>query len=151
MATMTIQQAIDRGLQHHRAGQLPEAEGLYRQVLAHEPNNADALHYLGVIAHRVGRYGAAFELIRRAVAINPNLFEAFSNLGNYLADTGQLDEAIATYRRAIALNPEVAEAYCNLGNALKAQRDSMTPLPPTAKPSPSAPTCPRPTRTSARC
>ena len=41
------------GLQHHQAGRLQAAEQIYRQILAVEPNHADAIHLLGVIAHQV--------------------------------------------------------------------------------------------------
>ena len=53
--TLTIQQAIDLALEHHTAGELPKAEGIYQQVLQAEPNQPIALHLLGVIAHQVGK------------------------------------------------------------------------------------------------
>ena len=37
-------------LDHHRAGRLREAESLYRQILAANPNHADTLQMLGGIA-----------------------------------------------------------------------------------------------------
>ena len=36
--TLTIQQAIDLGVQHHNAGRLPEAENIYQQILQSRPN-----------------------------------------------------------------------------------------------------------------
>ena len=47
---MTIQQAFDRALQHHQAGRLTEAEALYRQILAVQPNHQRRVHHLGIIA-----------------------------------------------------------------------------------------------------
>ena len=38
--TLTIQQAIDLGVQHHTAGRLPEAEGIYRQILKTVPDQS---------------------------------------------------------------------------------------------------------------
>jgi len=72
MAQLTIQQAFDLALQHHQAGRLHEAEQLYRQVLAQQPNHAKALHLLGVLAGQVGRNDVAVDLIRRAIAFRPN-------------------------------------------------------------------------------
>ncbi|MGD0390491.1 MAG: tetratricopeptide repeat-containing glycosyltransferase family protein [Tepidisphaeraceae bacterium] len=130
MAQLTIQQAFDLALRHHRAGRLHEAEQLYRQVLARQPEHADAMHNLGVISFQVGRNDVAVELIRRAIVLNPNYPEAYSNLGNVLTDKGELDEAIAAYRRAIALNPNLPEAHNNLGNALrdKGQLEEAVPV-----------------------
>jgi tetratricopeptide (TPR) repeat protein len=119
MAQLTIQQAFDLALQHHQAGRLHEADQLYRQVLAQQPNHAEALHLLGVLARQAERNDVAVDLIRRAIALRPDYPDAHYNLGNALKDTGQLDEAIAAYRQAIALNLNEPEAHSNLGNALR--------------------------------
>ena len=37
MTPITIEQAIQLALEHHRAGRLAEAEALYRQVLSEVP------------------------------------------------------------------------------------------------------------------
>ena len=81
---------------------------IYRQILAVEPNHADALHLLGVIAHQAGRHGIAAEYIRRAIGVNGNAAVFHINLGNVLTDQGNLDEAVACYRRALELKPEFA-------------------------------------------
>lgn len=47
---------------HHQAGQLAKAEACYRQVLKAQPNHADVVHLLGVIALQVGRYDVAVKL-----------------------------------------------------------------------------------------
>jgi protein O-GlcNAc transferase len=119
MAQLTIQQALDLAVQHHKSGRLREAEILYRQILTQQPGHYSAMHLLGSIAYRTGRYDVAIELIRGAIALNPNFPEAFNNLGNALKEKGQLDEAIAAYRQAITLNPGFPEANINLGMALK--------------------------------
>ncbi|MGD0390962.1 MAG: tetratricopeptide repeat protein, partial [Tepidisphaeraceae bacterium] len=116
---MTLQQQLESGVSHHQAGRLAEAEGIYRQILAQQPEHAVAMQLLGVIAHQLGRNDIAVDLIRRALALRPNYADAHSNLGNALKDKGQLDEAIASYRRAIRLKPDYADAHNNLGNALR--------------------------------
>ena len=40
----------------HQQGMLGQAEAIYRQLLAIEPRNADALHLLGVIACQTGSH-----------------------------------------------------------------------------------------------
>jgi Flp pilus assembly protein TadD len=57
-------------MERHKAGKLPEAEHLYRRVLRFDPDNADALHLLGVIASQLGRPAEAVELIAKAVAVH---------------------------------------------------------------------------------
>jgi predicted O-linked N-acetylglucosamine transferase (SPINDLY family) len=116
---MTLQQQLELGLSHHQSGRLAEAERMYRQVLAEQPDHADALHLLGVLAARAGRLDAAAELIRRAIAICSTNALYYSNLGSVLTDLGQLKEAIAACGHAIVLKPGLADAHYNLGNALK--------------------------------
>jgi predicted O-linked N-acetylglucosamine transferase (SPINDLY family) len=115
---MTLQEQLESGVSHHRAGRLAEAERIYRQVLAQQPDQADALHLLGVLAVQAGRLDAAVEFIRRAIAICSTHAIYHGNLGKALKDMGQLDQAIASYRQAIRLKPDFAEAYNNLGIAL---------------------------------
>jgi Flp pilus assembly protein TadD len=57
-------------MRHHQAGNLGEAERLYRLILQEEPRHGDALHLLGVLHHQSGRNEAAVELIRQAIAQN---------------------------------------------------------------------------------
>jgi tetratricopeptide (TPR) repeat protein len=116
-----INQALDRALGLHRAGRLDEAEGLYRQILAREPDHAESLHLLGVIAHQAGRNEAAVELIGKAIARNDGMPDFHCNIGNALQALGRFAEAEAHYRRAIVLNPDHVETRNNFGNALMAQ------------------------------
>ena len=118
MAQLTIQQALDLALRHHQGGRLKEAEQLYRQVLAQQPEHAEALHNLGVLAHQVGRNDVAIVLLRRAVDRRPGDAQAVNNLGNACKGAGRVDEAIAAYRRAIEMKPSYAEAQYNLAAAL---------------------------------
>ena len=115
---MTIEQAFAAALQHHQSGRLAEAEAIYREILAVEPRQPGALHYLGVIAHQVGRHELAVDLIQQAIAIAPAIPDFYSNLGEAYRRLGQVDTAIAAYRQALALHPDYPEAHSNLGNAL---------------------------------
>jgi protein O-GlcNAc transferase len=125
MSQLTVQQAFDLATRRHQEGRLLEAEQLYRQILARQPDHTDSMLRLGLIARKAGRNDVAIQLIRQSIALNPNVAEAHNNLGNALNDTGQLDEAIAAYRQAIALNPDLPETHFNLGNTLhhRAKRD----------------------------
>src|SRR5580765_7993831 len=100
---MTVDQAMQLAMQHHTAGQLQQAEQIYRQVLQRVPNHADALHLLGVVAQQVGQSAAAIDLIRRAVAISPGLALYHSNLAEAYRRAGRLDEAEASCRQALAI------------------------------------------------
>jgi predicted O-linked N-acetylglucosamine transferase (SPINDLY family) len=118
---MSIEQAIQIALEHHRAGRLAEAETLYRQILARVPDHGDALQLLGVLAGQAGHLDAAIELLGRVIAREPGIAEHHSNLGAIYRRAGQPDRAIASFRRAIELKPGLARTHYNLGLSLKGQ------------------------------
>lgn len=119
MAQLNVQQAFDLALRQHQSGRLQEAWGIYQQILVQEPNHADALHHLGVIAHQMGRHDLAVDLIGRALGADPGNARACNNLGAALEASGRLDEAIAAYRQALAIDPNSPETHRNVGVALQ--------------------------------
>ena len=106
-------------VRHHQAGQLDEADRLYRKVLATEPRNLHALHLRGALAHAAGRNEDAVKLIGRAIALNGQVPDFHYNLGLAKWALGQRAEAVSHWERALALNPDFAPAHMNLGNALR--------------------------------
>jgi len=105
MQQVTLSQAIQLAIQHHQAGRLNEAESIYWQVLAVDPENIDALHLLGIIAHQAGNSHVAVEFISRAIANGANAPEPYINLAQAYRSLGQMDESIAHLRQALKLRP----------------------------------------------
>ncbi len=116
----TISEALAIAVRHHQAGRLQAAGQIYRQILALEPNHADAWHLLGVIAHQGGKHGIAVEYIGRAIVLNGTESAFHNNLGSAYCALRRIPEAVACYRRALELKPDYVEAHRNLGLALKA-------------------------------
>jgi len=110
-----IDRAMQVAMEHHRAGRIPQAAAGYRQVLAMQPDHADALHLLGVIAGQSGRPDDAIKLIRRAIAAAPDNAIYHCDLAGFLHAHGQVDAAVASYQRAIQLKGDFAEVHYNLG------------------------------------
>jgi len=105
---------VELGLQHHGAGRLREAEALYREALAEDPQNIDALHFLGVIALQSGDPAQAVVLISQALSRNSANPPACNNLGLALAAQGKRCEAVSAWLDALALQPDFADAARNL-------------------------------------
>ena len=113
-----LREAFDR----HQAGDLPQAERLYRAVLQEDPTHGEALHLLGVLAHQSGNPTAAMDLIGRAVQhVNPPRAMMYSNLGAAHQAVGDFDTAITHYRLAVQLQPDFDDAQHNLATAFAAQ------------------------------
>ncbi|MGA3066735.1 MAG: tetratricopeptide repeat protein [Tepidisphaeraceae bacterium] len=107
---------------HHQAGQLAEAQNIYRQILSEQPENLDALHLLGVTEFQLGKYDTAADLIGQAIAGDPKRADFRGNLGLVLSAKGQIDQAIAQYQIALSLRPDYPEAHNNLGIELAHRR-----------------------------
>ena len=114
-------QLLEIALQHHREGRLPQAESGYRDILQIDPENVDALHFLGVLAYQRGEHQKAEELISRALRVNDSNAPAHNNLGNARAAQGKLNQAVASFLSALALDPDYVDALVNLGSAFTSQ------------------------------
>lgn len=108
--------ALQAAVHYHGEGRLREAEAIYRQVIAIDPGNADALGSLSVIAHQGGNKGKALELIDAAIAARPSEAGFFMNKGAILDAAGRGDDAAEAYQQAIALKPDYSDPYYNLGD-----------------------------------
>jgi tetratricopeptide (TPR) repeat protein len=91
---------------------------MYGELLARNPEDADALHLLGMLFHDSGRFESALGCIARAIELRPETPYYHSNLGNVLQQLKRFGDAELCYRQALRLDPRFAEAYNNLGNAL---------------------------------
>jgi protein O-GlcNAc transferase len=111
---------VELGLQHHGAGRLREAEALYREALAEDPQNIDALHFLGVIALQRGDHAQAVVLISQALSRNSANPPACNNLALALAAQGKRREAVSVWLEALALQPDYPDAMRNLRAHLSA-------------------------------
>ncbi len=106
----------------HKAGNYRQAESIYRQLLAgdpRDPNPADALHLLGLIASESGQHEAAAALIVKAIHLRGPEPVYCSNLGVALSRQGKQDEAIACYRQALRGRPGDAKTHACLGRSPK--------------------------------
>lgn len=103
----------------HGQGRLPEARGLYLQVLERASGSAEALYGLGAIAQQVGRPDVAVQRLQAALEQRPDFLDALILLGNSRIALGDPQGAAQAYRRALEIVPEHAGAHLNLGNLLQ--------------------------------
>lgn len=113
---MNVNKALQSALENHKAGNLQQAELIYRNILRKRPNDVDALHLLGVLCHQLGHYDSAIKYIRKALKLDAGFAEAYNNLGNVIRDKGEIDDAETYYQKALQIDPNFAIAYNNLGS-----------------------------------
>ena len=71
---------LQTALGYHHVGKLDEAATLYLQILSKEPQHADALHLMGMIAHARGDHETAIDRIAKAILIAPSTTDYHANI-----------------------------------------------------------------------
>lgn len=107
----------------HRLGRLDEAEQGYREHLKAEPNDADALHLLGLLRHQRGATAEAEDLLTRAHALAPEKAGIELTLGTVRFQDGDFDGAHTHYEKALALDPNIGAAHSGLGQVAMMRGD----------------------------
>lgn len=118
---MTAQTAalMEQGPALHRRNDLAGARARFEQVLAADPQHAEALHALGVISAQGGEPAAALGYFDRAIVRDPGYAMAHFNRGIALMELQRPDEAIKSCQRAIEIKPDFDKARTNLRVAMK--------------------------------
>jgi len=119
--TNAAESDLAAGLRWLGQGDLQNAAKAFEYVLRAKPDDADALHYLGIIAFQTGQADKAVALIEASLKVRPENSDAESNLGTVYMTAGKLEKAEHALRRAITLSPTRAPAHFNLGNVLISQ------------------------------
>jgi hypothetical protein len=85
-----------------------------QQMVANNPNDAEALNGLGLAYLNKKNNEAALVFFQKAVQIQPNLAKAWNNMGNVYMLKDDFKSAEEAYLKAIQLNPKNAGYYINL-------------------------------------
>jgi protein O-GlcNAc transferase len=116
---MNINDVFQLSLQHYQAGNLQQAEGICRQILALHPSNYAVLSLIGLIYYQLKNYELAIEYIKKALEFGPKGFEDYYNLGRAYQKKRQFIQAMESFQKVVELNPRFADAYNNIGNILQ--------------------------------
>ncbi|MBW4565267.1 MAG: tetratricopeptide repeat protein [Mojavia pulchra JT2-VF2] len=118
---ITVTEALQLAAQHCRAKRFTQAEQVYRQIIDINPNQAEALYGLGMLAQQQGQYRNAEQFFQASVQLQPEAAAIHNSLGFSLQQQGKLEDAIACYDKALEILPDCIEVQANLGNALNVQ------------------------------
>ncbi|MBD3344380.1 MAG: tetratricopeptide repeat protein [Chitinivibrionales bacterium] len=112
----SLKEILKEALSYHQQGNFDKAEAAYRCILNEQPDNADALHLLGLIEYQRGNDNSAIGLIARAVFFSPERPVYHFNLANIYAAGNKASEALSHYRTVVELDPRNADAFFRMGN-----------------------------------
>ena len=70
---LTIDEALQKGIAAHKAGQLQEADRYYTAILGAWPKHPDANHNMGLLAISLGKIELALSFLKAALEANPSV------------------------------------------------------------------------------
>ena len=104
-------------------GRTEDANAIYREWLAENPNNAPAYNMLGYNSAYRGDYAEAIEDLKKYAYLAPDEANPFDSLGEVEAANGRYDEAIRDLKKALSIKPDFTPSLLHLGVAYAGQGD----------------------------
>ncbi|MGI9263514.1 MAG: tetratricopeptide repeat protein [Gammaproteobacteria bacterium] len=121
MSVVDASELLRRSLRAHEAGDLAAAAAGYRDVLAADPGQIDATHYLGMVAYQKGDSESALNLVGKAASARPDDPSILANYGLVLNAANRLDDASRALEQSLARSEKQPEAWFNLALTRLAQ------------------------------
>ena len=97
---LTLDQALQKGVEAHRAGKAQEAERYYTAILKANPKHPDANHNMGVLAVGVGKVEEALPFFKTALEVNQTIGQFWLSYINALIKLDRLDDAKTVLNQA---------------------------------------------------
>ena len=70
---LTLDQALEKGIEAHKAGHTKEADRYYTAIIKASPKHAVANHNMGVLGVGVGKVDQALPFLKTALEANPSI------------------------------------------------------------------------------
>jgi len=102
-----------------KMGRLDQAEALYKQVLAGNPDNLHAILSLGTLYTRQDKHDQAVSFLRKAIELEPANAHTHLKLARRFAAHEQFEQASDCYRRVIELWPRHIGSLIALVNSTR--------------------------------
>ena len=97
---LTLDQALQKGIEAHKAGKVQEADRYYTAILKANPKHSDANHKMGILAVGVGKVEAALPFFKTALEANPKISQFWLSYIDALIKLDRMDDARAILGQA---------------------------------------------------
>lgn len=112
-----IRELMADGVAQHKAGKIASARRRYREVLKIDPDEPDALHFLGILAHQDNRNSEAIGYFERAINARKNFPAALQNLSKVLLIEESWEEALKIANNVLEADPNAHHALRTTAHA----------------------------------
>ena len=89
----TLEQALQKGIEAHKAGRAEEADRYYTAILKAQPNHPDANHNMGVLAVGIGRVQEGLPFFKAALEANPSIAQFWLSYIDALIKLERIEDA----------------------------------------------------------
>ena len=97
---LTIDQALIKGVEAHKAGKLQEADRHYTAILKAQPKHPDANHNMGVLTVGLGKVQEALSFFKTALDANPSIAQFWLSYIDALIKLNRVADAKAVLNEA---------------------------------------------------
>ena len=122
---LTIDQALQKGIEAHKARQFQEADKYYTAILEAQPEHPDANHNMGVLAVSVGKVQESILFFETAREANPNIAQFWLSYIDALIKLNRLVDAKAVLYQARGNGAE-GDGFDKLERKLLQTAESLT-------------------------
>ena len=98
---LTLEQALQKGIEAHKAGKVQEADRYYTAILKAQPKHPDANHNMGVLAVGVGKIEEALPFFKTALEAKPDIAQFWLSYIDALIKLNQISDAKAVFEKAL--------------------------------------------------
>ena len=100
MIQLTIDQALIKGIEAHKAGKVTEADRYYTAILKAKPKHPDANHNMVVLAVGLGKVQESLIFFRTALETNDSIDQYWLSYIDALIKLNRMDDANAVWKKA---------------------------------------------------
>ena len=97
---LTLDQALQKGIEAHKAGQVQEADRYYTAILKAQPKHPDANHNMGVLAVGLGKVQEALPFFKTALDVSPKIAQNWLSYIDALIKLDRIADAKAVFEQA---------------------------------------------------
>lgn len=123
---MDVQAKLKIGWEYFSKEKFKEALAVFQEILAYDPNEPDALQFMGQIAFYFDNLLAAEDYFQKSLSIDANQYPIWIKLGGVCNRLRKHDMALQCFENATKIRPNISDGFYHLGHGYLIKGDKET-------------------------